>query len=76
MVGRSVCCERENWKFLLERRVSNDGVGKGGLDWNICLSEEKGKEGRDRKKVRKVEIVSDCSCHAYSASRILASRLQ
>ena len=27
-------------------------------------------------KVRKVEIVSDCSCYAYSASRILASSLQ
>ena len=27
-------------------------------------------------KVRKVEIVSDCSCQAYSASWILASSLQ
>ena len=47
MVGRSVCCERENWNFQLERSVSNDGVEEGGLDWNNCLSEGKSQEGRD-----------------------------
>ena len=47
MAGRSVCCGRESWNFQLERSVSNDGVEEGGLDWNNCLSEGKGQEGRD-----------------------------
>ena len=47
--------------------MSYDRVEEGVLNWNICLV---------RVNVMKLELVSDCSCHAYSASRILASSLQ
>ena len=47
--------------------MGNDRLEEGGLDGKIYLV---------IKNVRKVEVVLDCSCHAYSASRILASSLQ
>ena len=47
--------------------MGKNRLKEGGLDWKMLLSDG---------NVRKVEIVLDCSCHAYSASQILVSSLQ